>query len=79
MGKEGGVFSRALERVGAALFSQFEESSVKNVPQEGGGIALGMIFADQQLWFGQFGLYGNAEEQLGVKILCWGRGVGRNN
>lgn len=44
MGKEGGVFSRALERVGAALFSQFEESSVKNVPQEGGGIALGMDF-----------------------------------
>ena len=29
-----------------------------------------MIFADQQPWFGQFGLYGGAEEQLGVKILC---------
>lgn len=26
MGKEGGAFSRALEGVGAALFSQFEES-----------------------------------------------------
>ena len=35
-----------------------------------GRIASGLIFADQQPWFGQFGLYGGAEEQLGVKILC---------
>ena len=33
-----GVFSRALERVGAALFSQFEESLIKNVSQEEGGL-----------------------------------------
>ena len=71
MGKEGGAFSRALEGVGAALFSQFEESL--------GGIALGLLFADQRPWFGQFGIYGGEEEQLGVKILCWECGVGRNN
>lgn len=70
-----GVFSRALERVGAALFSQFEESLIQNVSQEEGGLPREWFLRTSSCGLGSLDFM-EVQRKLGVKILCWERGVG---